>query len=157
VAMQWRCNPSRARNCIATVAMRSPFWAKILLQASPLASPLWRCSGDDLALVEDSLRVVVDYRMLNTITKRDRFPLPRIEELFDAMHGCSVFSTMDLQSGYHQILIHPDDIQNTAFVTPVGQFQFKVFCFGLTNAPATFQRVVNSIFEPTGTSGWSRI
>jgi hypothetical protein len=63
------------------------------------------------------------------------------------MHGRSVFSTLDLQSGYHQILIHPDDVPKAAFVSTIGQYQFKVLCFGLTNAPATFQRVMNSIFE----------
>jgi hypothetical protein len=97
---------------------------------------------------DGSLRVVFDYHLLNALTVRDRYPLPRIYSLLDSMHGRSVFSTLDLQPGYHQILIHPDDMPKTAFVTPIGQYQFKVLCFGLTHAPAAFQRVVNSIFEP---------
>jgi hypothetical protein len=97
---------------------------------------------------DGSLRAVFDYLRLNALTVRDRYPLPRSDTLLDSMHGRTVFSTLDLQSGYHQILIHPDEVPKTAFVTPIGQYQFKVLCFGLTNAPATFQRVMNSIFEP---------
>jgi hypothetical protein len=109
---------------------------------SPYGSPILFVQKKD-----GTLRAVFDYRGLNKITARDRYPLPRIDSLFDAMYGCSVFSSLDLQSGYHQILIHPDDIPKTAFVTPLGQYQFKVLCFGLTNAPATFQRIMNRIFE----------
>ncbi|WP_366144398.1 reverse transcriptase domain-containing protein, partial [Giesbergeria sp.] len=97
---------------------------------------------------DGSLRMCIDYRALNKVTVKDRYPLPNIQDLIDQLHGKKVFSSLDLQSGYHQIHIADDDVQKTAFLTPMGQYQFKVLCFGLTNAPATFQRVMNSIFAP---------
>ena len=84
---------------------------------------------------------------MNKITVRDRYPLPRIEDLLNKLHGCSVFSSLDLHSGYHQIRITDEDKPKTSILTPLGQFQFKVLCFGLTNAPATFQRVMNKVFQ----------
>ncbi|KAJ9534632.1 hypothetical protein QJQ45_002882 [Haematococcus lacustris] len=88
-------------------------------------------------------RMCIDYRQLNKITQRDEYPLPRIDDLFDKLSGCKVFSSLTLQAGYHQIRITPEDVPKTAFRTPKGHFQFKVLCFGLTNAQATFQRVMN--------------
>ncbi|KAJ9505128.1 hypothetical protein QJQ45_020265, partial [Haematococcus lacustris] len=94
------------------------------------------------------LRMCIDYRQLNKLTQRDQYPLPRIDDLFDRLSGCSVFSSLDLQAGYHQNRITPKDVPKTAFRTPEGHFQFKVLSFGLTNAPATFQRVMNDAFAP---------
>ena len=94
------------------------------------------------------LRLCVDYRALNSITVKNRCTLPRIDDLLDAVSGSQYFTSLDLTSGYHQILISEEDRPKTAFRTPFGHFQFKVLIEGLTNAPATFQTVMNSIFVP---------
>ena len=91
------------------------------------------------------LRLCVDYRALNSITVKNRCTIPRIDDLLDAVSGSQYFTSLDLTSGYHQILISEEDRPKTAFRTPFGHFQFKVLIEGLTNAPATFQTVMNSI------------
>ena len=90
----------------------------------------------------------IDYRALNKVTKKDRYPLPRIDDLFDQLHGAKYFSSIDLQQGYHQVLIPKEDVQKTAFITPFGHYQFRVLCFGLTNAPATFMRLMDRVLAP---------
>ena len=97
---------------------------------------------------DGTLRMCIDYRALNKVTVKDRYPLPNIQDLIDRLHGKQIFSSLDLQSGYHQIRIADEDVPKTAFLTPMGQYQFKVLSFGLTNAPAIFQRVMNSVFAP---------
>jgi hypothetical protein len=94
------------------------------------------------------LRLCVDYRALNSVTVKSRCTIPRIDDLLDAVAGSSYFMSLDLTSGYHQILISEEDRPKTAFSTPFGHFQFKVLIKGLTNAPATFQTVMNSIPHP---------
>jgi putative transposase len=89
----------------------------------------------------------IDYRALSKHTIRDHFPILRIGTLLNNIGKNRVFTTLDLQSGYHQMLLHDSDIPKTAFVTHKGQFQFKVLCFGLTNAPSAFQSLMNSIFR----------
>jgi Reverse transcriptase (RNA-dependent DNA polymerase)/RNase H-like domain found in reverse transcriptase/Integrase zinc binding domain/Chromo (CHRromatin Organisation MOdifier) domain/Retroviral aspartyl protease len=96
---------------------------------------------------DGSLRMVIDYRALNKITRKNRFPIPRVEDLFDSLQGARVFSTLDLQSGYHQIRIADEDVEKTAFVTPIGSFQFRVLAFGLSNSPAIFSKVMADIFK----------
>jgi hypothetical protein len=97
---------------------------------------------------EGTLRMVVDYRGVNKITERNQYPLPRIDDLLDQLNGARVFSSLDLMSGYHQVRITPEDVPKTAFKTPEGLYQFRVLPFGLTNAPATFQKVMNDVLKP---------
>jgi hypothetical protein len=94
------------------------------------------------------LRLCVDDRALNAITIKNRCTIPRIDDLLDAVSGSKYFTSLDLTSGYHQILISEEDRSKTAFRTPFGHFQLKVLIEGLTNAPATFQTAMNSIFHP---------
>lgn len=96
-----------------------------------------------IAKKDGSSRLCVKYRRLNDATRKDAYPLPRIETCLDALGGSKFFSTFDLRSGYHQVKMDPADADKTSFVTRRGTFRFKVLPFGLTNAGATFQRVMD--------------
>ena len=93
-----------------------------------------------------STRFCVDFRKLNSVTKKDCWPLPRICDIVDTMGQSKIFSTMDLKSAYHQIPVHPDDIEKTAFICHRGLYEFIRMPFGLANAPACLQRIMDYIF-----------
>jgi hypothetical protein len=109
--------------------------------ASPWGAPVLFVDKKD-----GSRRMCVDYRALNEVTIKNKYPLPRIEDLFDQMRGAQVFSKIDLRSGYYQLKIRPSDVPKTAFSTRYGLYEYTVMSFGLTNAPAYFMNLMNKVF-----------
>ena len=109
---------------------------------SPYGSPVLFVKNN----TRDS-RMCIDFRQLHDQTVKNGYPLPRIDELFDNLHGACVSSSVDLQSAYKQVKLKPEDIPKTACTTPFGLFEFKILCFGHTNAPGTFQNVMNDVLK----------
>jgi hypothetical protein len=115
----------------------------ISLSTSPFASLVLLVQKKD-----GTWRFCVDYRKLNSLTVKNIFPMPLIDEILDELHGSKYFSRLDFKSGFHQIRMDPADEYKTTFKNHHGHYQFKVMSFVLTSAPATFQCTMNSILEP---------
>jgi hypothetical protein len=113
----------------------------IRLSTSPWAAPVLFVEKKD-----GTKRMCIDYRSLNEVTVKNKYPLPRIEDLFDQLRGASVFLKIDLRSGYHQLRIRPSDIPKTTFITKYGLYEFTVMSFSLSNATTYFMYLMNSVF-----------
>jgi hypothetical protein len=109
--------------------------------SSPWGAPILFVQKKD-----GSQRMCVDYRSLNDVTMKNKYPLPRVEDLFDQRRGARIFSKIDLRTGYHQMKIRPSDIPKMALSTRYGLYEFTVMSFGLTNAPAYFMNLMNKVF-----------
>jgi len=109
---------------------------------SPWGAPVLLVKKKDV-----SSRLCVDYSQLNKMTIKNKYPLPRIDDLMHQLHGGSVFSKIDLRSGYHQILVKANDVQKTTFRSRYGHYEYVVMPFGVTNAPTVFIDYMNNIFR----------
>ena len=98
---------------------------------------------------DDTLRMCIDYRQINKVTDKNKYPLPRIEELFDQLRGARVFLKIDLRSGYYQFRVKEVDVPKTAFRTRYGHYEFFVMPFGFTNASDAFMDLMNRVFHPS--------
>ena len=114
----------------------------IRVSSSPWSSPIVLVKKKD-----GTTRFCVDYRKLNAVTRKDSYPLPRIDDAIDSLSGSNYFTTLDLQSGYHQLAMHPASRDKTAFISHAGLFEYNVMSFGLTNAPPNFQRLMSRVLH----------
>ncbi|GJU13459.1 putative reverse transcriptase domain-containing protein [Tanacetum coccineum] len=122
------------------------FQIDLIPGAAPVARAPYRLASSEMK--ELSFRMCIDYPNLNKLTVKNRYPLPRINDLFDQLQGSSVYSKIDLRSGYHQLRVQEEDIPKTAFRTRYGHYEFQVMPFGLTNAPAVFIYLMNRVCKP---------
>ena len=114
----------------------------IQVSTSPWSSPVVLVKKKD-----GTTRFCIDYRKLNAVTRKDSYPLPRIDDALDSLSGSKYFTTLDLQSGYHQVAMHPDSMEKTAFISHAGLFEYKVMSFGLCGAPPSFQRLMTRVLH----------
>ena len=114
----------------------------ITVSSSPWSSPVVLVKKKD-----GTTRFCIDYRKLNAVTRKDSYPLPRIDDALDSLAGSRYFTTLDLQSGYHQVAMHPDSKDKTAFATHAGVYSYEVMSFGLCNAPPCFQRLMSRVLH----------
>ena len=114
---------------------------------TPSVSP-WGASVLFVKKKNGSLRMCIDYRQLNKVTVKNKYPMPRIDDLFDQLQGATVFSKIDLRFDYHQLRVRAADIPKTAFRTRYGHYEFLVMSFGLTNTPTAFMDLINHVFRP---------
>ena len=108
---------------------------------------LWGAAVLFMKKKDGTLRMCIDYCHLNKVTIKNKYPVPRIDDLFDQLQGSSFFSKIDLFSGYHQLRVRDGDIPKTSFHTRYGYYEFLVMSFGLTNAPVTFMDLMNRVFH----------
>ncbi|KAJ1690806.1 hypothetical protein LUZ63_014961 [Rhynchospora breviuscula] len=118
------------------------FGIEVMQGTAPISKTPYRMAPKD-----GTLRLCVDYRELNKVTVKNRYPLPCIDDLFDQLQGSSVYSKIDLRTGYHQLRIRPSDVEKTAFRSRYGHYEYLVMPFGLTNAPAAFMDLMNRVFR----------
>jgi hypothetical protein len=147
--------PGAAPVSKATYRMSTPELKELQLQIEellkkgyihPSVSP-WRAPVLFVKKKDGTLRLCIDFRQLNKVTVKNKYPLPRIDDLFDQLKDAKVFSKIDLRSGYHQVRIKDEDISKTAFRTRYGHYEFTVVPFGLSNAPTVFMCLMNEVFR----------
>ena len=131
----------KARHQAVLIEVQQLLRAKII---EPLTIP-WASPIVLLLKRDGALRLCVDYRHLNHVTKPDPYPMPRVDDLLDGLGQAKYISSLDLMKGYGQVPVHPESGQQTAFITPFGKYQFLTMPFGLVGAPAVFQRLMNTV------------